>query len=29
LPVGVQYIAPHGGDAQLFSLGKIVYDERL
>jgi len=29
LPVGVQYIAPHGGDARLFSLGKKVYDERL
>ena len=28
LPVGVQYIAPHGGDAQLFSIGKKVYDER-
>jgi aspartyl-tRNA(Asn)/glutamyl-tRNA(Gln) amidotransferase subunit A len=29
LPVGVQYIAPHGGDALLFSLGKKIYDERL
>jgi len=29
LPLGVQYIAPHGGDAQLFSVGKKVYDERL
>jgi aspartyl-tRNA(Asn)/glutamyl-tRNA(Gln) amidotransferase subunit A len=29
LPVGVQYIAPHGGDAQLFDIGKKVYDERL
>ncbi len=29
LPVGVQYIAPHGGDARLFSLGKKIYDERL
>lgn len=29
LPVGVQYIAPHGGDAQLFSIGKKVYDDRL
>jgi aspartyl-tRNA(Asn)/glutamyl-tRNA(Gln) amidotransferase subunit A len=29
LPVGVQYIAPHGGDARLFSIGKKVYDERL
>lgn len=28
LPVGVQYIAPHGGDARLFSIGKQVYDER-
>ncbi len=26
LPVGVQYIAPHGGDARLFSLGKKIYD---
>lgn len=26
LPVGVQYIAPHGGDALLFDLGKKVYD---
>ncbi|MCA9366628.1 Asp-tRNA(Asn)/Glu-tRNA(Gln) amidotransferase GatCAB subunit A, partial [Candidatus Kaiserbacteria bacterium] len=29
LPVGVQYIAPHGGDSRLFSIGKKVYDERL
>ncbi len=29
LPVGVQYIAPHGGDARLFSIAKKVYDERL
>ncbi len=29
LLVGVQYIAPHGGDARLFALGKEVYDERL
>ncbi len=29
LPVGVQYIAPHGGDARLFGLGKRIYDERL
>lgn len=29
LPVGVQYIAPHGGDARLFSIGKHIYDERL
>lgn len=27
LPVGVQYIAPHGGDARLFAIGKKVYDE--
>jgi aspartyl-tRNA(Asn)/glutamyl-tRNA(Gln) amidotransferase subunit A len=27
LPVGVQYIAPHGGDARLFDIGKKVYDE--
>ena len=26
LPVGVQYIAPHGGDARLFDIGKKVYD---
>jgi aspartyl-tRNA(Asn)/glutamyl-tRNA(Gln) amidotransferase subunit A len=26
LPVGVQYIAPHGADQLLFSIGKIVYD---
>ncbi|HMO77934.1 MAG TPA: Asp-tRNA(Asn)/Glu-tRNA(Gln) amidotransferase subunit GatA [Candidatus Paceibacterota bacterium] len=29
LPLGVQYIAPHGGDARLFAVGKKVYDERL
>jgi aspartyl-tRNA(Asn)/glutamyl-tRNA(Gln) amidotransferase subunit A len=29
LPVGVQYIAPLGGDARLFSLGKKIYDERV
>ena len=29
LPVGVQYIAPLGGDARLFCIGKKVYDERL
>lgn len=29
LPVGVQYIAPHGGDARLFAIGKKIYDERL
>ncbi len=28
LPVGVQYIGPHGGDARLFSLGKRMYDSR-
>jgi len=28
LPVGVQYIAPHGGDARLFDVGKKLYDER-
>jgi aspartyl-tRNA(Asn)/glutamyl-tRNA(Gln) amidotransferase subunit A len=28
LPVGVQYIAPLGGDARLFSIGKKIYDER-
>ena len=22
LPLGVQYIAPHGGDARLFAVGK-------
>jgi aspartyl-tRNA(Asn)/glutamyl-tRNA(Gln) amidotransferase subunit A len=29
LPVGVQYIAPLGGDARLFHIGKQIYDERL
>ncbi len=29
LPVGVQYIAPLGGDVRLFSIGKKIYDERL
>ncbi|KXJ99094.1 MAG: Glutamyl-tRNA(Gln) amidotransferase subunit A [Parcubacteria bacterium OLB19] len=29
LPVGVQYIAPHGGDNRLFAIGKKIYDERL
>ena len=29
LPVGVQYIAPHGGDARLLAIAKKVYDERL
>mgnify|MGYP001289780179 CR=1 FL=1 len=28
LPVGVQYIGPHGGDARLFAIGKQMYDER-
>ncbi|MFT7644707.1 MAG: aspartyl-tRNA(Asn)/glutamyl-tRNA(Gln) amidotransferase subunit A [Candidatus Paceibacteria bacterium] len=28
LPVGVQYIGPHGGDARLFAAGKAVYDVR-
>lgn len=28
LPVGVQYIAPHGGDARLFDAGKKVYDSK-
>ena len=28
LPIGVQYIAPHAGDARLFDLGKKMYDER-
>ncbi len=26
LPVGVQYIAPHAGDARLFDIGKKMYD---
>lgn len=26
LPVGVQYISPHGGDARLFDIGKRTYD---
>ena len=26
LPVGVQYIAPHGGETRLFDLGKKIYD---
>jgi aspartyl-tRNA(Asn)/glutamyl-tRNA(Gln) amidotransferase subunit A len=29
LPVGVQYIAPHGGDIRLFDIGKKIYDGRL
>lgn len=27
LPVGVQYIAPHAGEARLFDLGKKMYDD--
>lgn len=26
LPVGVQYMGPHGGDERLFAFGKVVYD---
>ena len=29
LPVGVQYIAPHGGDTRLFDMGKKIYDARI
>ncbi len=29
LPVGVQYIAPHAGDARLFDIGKRMYDATL
>lgn len=29
LPVGVQYIAPHAGEARLFDIGKKMYDETL
>lgn len=29
LPVGVQYIGPHGGDERLFHFGKNTYDARL
>jgi aspartyl-tRNA(Asn)/glutamyl-tRNA(Gln) amidotransferase subunit A len=29
LPVGVQYIAPHGGDARLFDIGKKTYDSTM
>lgn len=29
LPIAVQYIAPHGGDARLFSISKKIYDQRL
>lgn len=28
LPVGVQYIAPHGGDARLFDIGKRIFDTK-
>ncbi|MCA9358361.1 Asp-tRNA(Asn)/Glu-tRNA(Gln) amidotransferase subunit GatA [Candidatus Kaiserbacteria bacterium] len=28
LPVGIQYIGPHGGDARLFTIGKMIYDEQ-
>lgn len=28
LPVGVQYIAPHAGDARLFDIGKRMYDQK-
>lgn len=29
LPVGVQYIAPHGGESRLFDLGKKTFDAKL
>ncbi len=29
LPVGVQYIAPHAGEARLFDIGKRMYDQKL
>ena len=29
LPVGVQYIGPHGGDARLFDIGKRTFDAKL
>ncbi len=29
LPVGVQYIAPHAGDARLFDIGKKMFDAHL
>ncbi len=29
LPVGVQYIGPHGGDQRLFDIGKKIYDASL
>jgi len=28
LPVGIQYIGPHGGDSRLFAAGKAIYDAR-
>ena len=28
LPVGVQYIGPHGGDSMLFAAGKVIYDAK-
>ncbi|OGG85855.1 glutaminyl-tRNA synthase (glutamine-hydrolyzing) subunit A [Candidatus Kaiserbacteria bacterium RIFOXYB1_FULL_46_14] len=28
LPTGVQYIAPHGGEARLFDIGRKVYDAK-
>ena len=28
LPVGVQYIGPHGGDSRLFDIGKRTYDAK-
>lgn len=29
LPVGIQFIAPHAGEARLFDLGKRVHDSRI
>jgi aspartyl-tRNA(Asn)/glutamyl-tRNA(Gln) amidotransferase subunit A len=29
LPVGVQYIGPHAGDARLFAFGKATYDSQI
>lgn len=29
LPIGVQYIAPHAGEARLFDIGKKVFDSKL
>lgn len=28
LPIGIQYIGPHGGDKRLFAIGKDVYDTK-